>query len=416
MREVIVTEHPFDVWTTLTVKDDLIALKRSTKQSGVNRHSGKKYTSFRHESSVFYSWKNGRMRAYRKMPRRKNSPATFRDVTAEELYMRAYASDDVGKDVAPGFQILFGKTAREVFDDQYPMRLHAKPMAGLTTHLVAKDAHEMTVSMFGNRTRKDLVKAVGGLLEYAPNLSTSHALLAGLSVQGLVPTDWIVKWMPQIVQETNFEYMHVYPRVREARRLFRSMSEKQLRRLVTNGGKLYALADTVMSFNQVREKDPEFDLKELSFTSFKDLHDVLSRENRKRREARVPVEYKGRAKKLPGQYGDYRIVAPSDTWDLVNWGTEMNNCIGGYGRSVTDGRCLLYAVYDKEKMIGNMELDPKGNIRQFVGKHNGGVGDEEAVKTVRAAISEQWPNADTTGGYQPEHIPAGRRVNWDEGF
>lgn len=118
------------------------------------------------------------------------------------------------------------------------------------------------------------------------------------------------------------------------------------------------------------------------------------------KEPRIEIKYRGKAKKLPGQYGDYRIVPPTDTWDLLAWGTDMGNCISGYGRRAAAGDTLLYAVYDSDgKMVANMELDKKGNIKQLLGKGNGGV-KAEIQDTVYDAIQAQWPNADVMAGWQ----------------
>jgi hypothetical protein len=142
-------------------------------------------------------------------------------------------------------------------------------------------------------------------------------------------------------------------------------------------------------------------LEDIQFTSFKELHDALSRDQRKLREPEVPVAYRKRGKALAGEYGDYRIVAPRTTYDLIDWGQDMNNCIGGYGYAASTGTSLLYGVYQGSTLLGNMEINPKnGDIRQLLGKHNAPVADKACVEAVHAAVKAQWPNANVAGGWQ----------------
>lgn len=402
MKEVTVTDHGLGQYSTLLVKDDVIIHKRSNLIKGVNQHSGKTYARFAEESALIYSWKRGRMRVYNKTAKKRGArprPGSFFDVTTNVLDQST--GEFWTKNVEAGFQTRFGKSTREVFAREYPLLPYVKPAPGITAHLTAPDANALTLSMFGQRNyRKDLTRSVGGLLEYAPNDLTTYSLKAGMAVKGLVPTDWIVPWLPRIVREVNRPELSRHFDVTQTRRFFRQMSEKQLRRLLTTDGSLFGLGDSVSLFQRIQVKDPTYLLSDVKLTSFKDLHDILSRDERRMKEARIEIKYTGKATKFPGQYGDYRIVAPTDTWDLMDWGGVMNNCISGYGRRAATGDVLLYAVYDAEnKMVANMELDPKGNVKQLLGKHNGGT-TAEVQDTVYDAIEAVWPKADLMGGWQ----------------
>lgn len=407
MREVTVTDRGGGAWETLTVKDNLIARSLSNHIKGVNKHSGKTYSRFDHQESTIFSWKRAdRLRVYRsyKLPRRNGGGRRFQDITAmaiqsPDFWARGDRLDDA-------FRTLRGSDAATVIRNEYPLAKNCMPTEGVTSHLRHSDATSFTRSLFGEKyARKDLVRSVGGVLEYAHNDTTAAALLAGKTVRGLVPTDWIVDWVPTVARESSVQ--RVLPRERDLRRLLRSASPKQLRRLVTSDGSLYGITDSVRSFGLIREQVPDYALSDLSFASFKELHDVLSRDQRKLKEPNFDIEYKGKAKKLTGDYEGYRIVAPKSNHDLVDWGTQMSNCIGGYGRAATAGQSLLYGVYEGDSLIANMELDPRGgHIRQLLGKYNAGLKDERAVEAVHAAVKSTWPGANVDGGWQ------GRGGDW----
>lgn len=407
MKEAIAKKTGKDEYTTLFVNDDTIIRKRSQQITGKNRHSGKTYSRFDEKSAEIYSWKrNNRMRVYQVTTRKLQDRGTNRfqkvrnihDMTTHVLSSPHHYTRDVNE----GFQLRFGKSADQVFREEYPMLAFADPAKNLTPHLVAKDASDLTLRLYGNpRYRKDLVRAVGGLLEYAPNNVTSMALVAGKIFAGLAPNDWLVGWIPRVARETevNFSPYTADLRISEARRMFRTASEKQIRRLLTTDGNLKGFQDTLNIFQYLQQRDDNYGLRDLSFGSFKELHDALARDQRKIKNPSKPIEYTGSAAELPGEYGEYRIVAPKDTWELAEWGETFSNCISGYGYAAIAQTSLLYAVYRGAEMVANMELTPKGDIKQLLGKYNSGV-DAEIQDAVYDAILARWPYANVAGGWQ----------------
>lgn len=399
MREVTVKDEGFGVWSTTIVKDDVIAHKRSQHVKGVNRHSGKSYSRFSEQESTFFSWKrNDRLRIYRSVGPHRGRGRSFQDITHTVVHDPKWYTRDV--EVVNGFRLLKGEDPAQVIQAEYPLSRNCTPIPGLTAHLRHSDAFTFTRSLFGDRvTRKDLVRSVGGVLEYSGNDATSAAISLGKSVAGLVPTDWVVEWIPRVgrecVQAAEFPH-HI-----NLRRMLKTASDKQLRRLITTDGTAYGLRDSLRSFQLIRDQKPGYLLADINFTSFKELHDVLARDQRKMKDPEKPIKYTGKAAKLPGDYGGYRIVAPKTTYDLVDWGNEMVNCIGGYGYQAVNGSTLLYAVYKGKDLIGNMEIAPgTGNIRQLLGKYNFGISDHKAVEAVHNAVLSVYPEAVVNGGWQ----------------
>lgn len=181
--------------------------------------------------------------------------------------------------------------------------------------------------------------------------------------------------------------------------MFRTASEKQIRRLLTTDGSMYFFRDTQTMFAYLRGIDPDFALRDLSFGSFRELHDVLAREQRKAKNPKIDIEYTGPAAELPGEYGEYRIVAPTDSWAVDEWGDLMSNCISGYSRRAASQDTLLYGVYRGSELVANMELKPNGDVKQLLGKFNRGL-DAEVQDVVYDAILDVWPYANTAGGWQ----------------
>lgn len=395
MYDVTVTDHGGGVWSTLTVKDDVIGLSRSHLVQGKNKHSGKSFSRFQKDSSTIVSWKQGRMKVYSNNPK-----AGFRDITTEAIsHPATYLA---GLDGA--FRALRGDSTKSVIEKAYPLKSFVTPVNGVTPSLSLQDASTLTRALFGDKNyRKDLVRSVGGVMEYSPNDNAAVSLLTARGVAGLFPVDWLAAWIPMVARESSFSHNNVLPscHLSAFRRMVKTMSDKQIRRLFTTDGNLSGLYDTVKMFTRIRENDADYVLADLSFQTFKELHDVLARDERRLKEPRFDISYKKTARKLPGEYDGYRIVAPLTNHDLIDWGTEMGNCISGYAYGAKNGSTALYAVYDDSgKMMGNLELNPKtGDIRQLLGKYNAEV-DPNLKKTVHDAVSSLWPDANVTGGWQ----------------
>lgn len=392
MREVTVTQESNDLWSTLTVKDDLIAVSRSQHVTGKNKYSGKSFSRFKQLGSTFVSWRGGRMRVYRK------GDGLFRDETTQALENPSTYLHGMYE----AFKILRGLTVDEEIARQYPLLPNASPLNGVTPLLAQVDAATLTKAVFGERQhRKDLVKSVGGILEYAPNDVTSFSLLMGRAISGTVPIDWVVSWLPMITRSTDSVRGREFEssRLPVARRMFKSMSDKQRRRLITTDGDLHGFRDTVRMFERIQQVDNTYKLLDTQFTSFKELHNVLARDERRLQEPLIELGYTGKAKKLVGNHGEYRIIAPKTNHDLIDWGTQMRNCIGGYGYHVASGQSALYAVEKDGEMIANIELHPKtGNVRQLLGKYNSSIEPTDR-SNITEIIQSVWPEATVNDGW-----------------
>jgi hypothetical protein len=82
------------------------------------------------------------------------------------------------------------------------------------------------------------------------------------------------------------------------------------------------------------------------------------------------------------------IVFPHNNYQLIDWGQELNNCIGSYGESVKRGQTMVAAVMSKEgKVLYTIELN-QGRIRQFVQGRNHYVTNQAHFEAVSQKLKE----------------------------
>jgi len=114
--------------------------------------------------------------------------------------------------------------------------------------------------------------------------------------------------------------------------------------------------------------------------SLRELHDYIAKEYRKltSKDFDLGLMEVDWVKPLHGlEFSDirtkrhYMIQIPQSNFDIVEWGQQMNNCIGGYGTRVRDGngKQVLLAVWVAGKMKYNLEIYDK-QVKQFYGKGN----------------------------------------------
>lgn len=411
MYEVMTGQQKWnpDEWRTVIVKDDVIAIKDSTHVKGQNKHSGKNFSRFQPRRSTFYSWKSDRLRVYSNQPK-----VGFRDETSYALTSigNKYALDEGMRnfEMPDPFELRFGKNKADILRESYPLIQFFAPLDGITPKLNRSDAQSFVRDLFGTKYRKDLARTIGELATWTNPQNTSRltALASGLSRK--VPMDWLVEFLKAEGARSNVHDggMTWALTPKQVQYLFRTAEPMQIRRALRNStGQITHLFDAHRSLKAIQLKKPDYALSGVQFKDFNELHDVLARDFRKVDTMEQPIEYSGRAAKLPGEYQGLTIEAPTTTHTLVDWGTTMNNCIGSYGNAAVRGSSLLYAVRDSEgKMLGNMELNPKnGSIVQLVGKNNGKFGGDREV--VQEAVKSVWKGANVQDGYQPD-------ANWGD--
>lgn len=409
MHQVMTGQQKWNpnMWRTVVVKDDVIAIKDADHIKGKNKHSGKSFSRFQPRTSTFYSWKSDRLRVYTNVPR-----VGFRDVTSlslQSLTDRWAMNDHMDSYALPDpFQIRFDQDKKDVLRLNYPLTEFLAPLDGLTPKLNRPDIQTFTQDLFGNKYRKDLARTIAELATWTNPQIASRVTGIALGLSRTVPVDWLVEYMKAegarsdiLIGGMPMDWALTPKKIKE---LFQSADQMQIRRVLRNStGQITHLFDAHRSLKAIQSRKPDYALSDLRFKDFEELHDVLARDFRKLDVMEQDITYTGKAAKLVGDYGDFVIEAPQTTHTLVDWGTTMNNCIGSYGRAATRGTSLLYAVRDKEgKMLGNMELRPKdGSVVQLVGRNNGAFPGK--TEGVHEAIRKVWKSARVDDYYQPAY-------------
>lgn len=346
--------------TLLSVTADTASLHRSQENSGVNKHSGKPYRSWKKTSSTYCSYRSGKLRIYQKTYATRRSPMFFRDITAQmsrpfgdtkALFEAALSIEPTG---TVGQVSTFDRLAFPLLREA-PDSWRAQP--GISAGLRHSTVQDFVVAEFGkSRYRKDLVRAVAEAKGLEGVALASH-------LRGVVPVDWLVDF---IKQSSNWS-----ARESDMRTLFKSLAPATARKLLLQDDRLkhsWIITDAIRDGAAVVSAMPATNLK---FKDWQDVHDWSTRERRKIQSANREIPQGSIAKKLDGSELDgIQLTSAKQTHELINWGAAMNNCIGGYAEMAVRKTTYLFAAWRGETMIGNMEVSTNGTIRQFVGKHN----------------------------------------------
>jgi hypothetical protein len=80
---------------------------------------------------------------------------------------------------------------------------------------------------------------------------------------------------------------------------------------------------------------------------------------------------------------EYEIEFPSDSKRLINWGEQLNHCVGGYGQKVKAGNCSILSLNKDGVPVFTVEVvkDPHYRIEQFFG-----YGNSDAPEELRKAL------------------------------
>lgn len=107
----------------------------------------------------------------------------------------------------------------------------------------------------------------------------------------------------------------------------------------------------------------------------KDMHDYYAVLQRKLKEAKISFEKRYEELKhldnqtIKIQGIEHKILVPKDSYDLLNWGQTLSNCIYSYSKAFYEKNTDLFAVEVENKVTYTLEIR-KGQLIQFVGDSN----------------------------------------------
>ena len=249
--------------------------------------------------------------------------------------------------------------------------------------LKAKTVQDMAKRLFGQkRYRKDLVKALA-------NANSVEFLAFMFSLKREIPVDWFISILRN---NPTLSYLPTTFNYKDLKEFYDSLSDKQFRKfckclMEEDFIPIQSIMDTAYQFKECLDDDHnQIDpITDIKFRSIEELHYMTTKyfENTvKERERRALIEKYGGAIDGNKYYEElstidfsgasYELVVPENAYELVQWGSEMSNCIGGYSTSAKSSTTDVYlAMKDRnsDKMVANVLISKK-NIVQFYGKRN----------------------------------------------
>lgn len=372
---VLRPQNQFDGWINIFMSNDVLRFVLSDHVTGISK-SGKNFSRFQGRESLILSWRSGRLRVYLKTNARRMAhrsiPSTFRDITANPSGTILYDSR-ITPYLLERSPLHYGPartTNAQIWQQiAYPMVREVPnwvPITGVSKGLREHSVQDMTMTLFSKkRYRKDLVKAIAG----TKNL---EAVKWAYELKRLVPVDWMIPLISESRQLGSANPVE----------LFGAIGEPARKRLLLSAGdgNEWMLRDTIAAWKYIKRIDPMRKLDDYRVTDWTNLHDHLAREQGRITRPNEKIPQKKLVKGIDGVTdGEISIVSAKETWQLIDWGNSMNNCIGGYDQRAVNGSSLLFAVMRGDEMIGNIELSPSGTVRQLLGKHNSRFQGQERV-------------------------------------
>ncbi|WIB65387.1 PcfJ domain-containing protein [Curtobacterium sp. MCBD17_040] len=260
----------------------------------------------------------------------------------------------------------------------------------------ADNARDVAVALFGQRrVRRDLVRAVAAA---DPNRAgVAHA------VRSLVPVDWLVTYL----ERCDGTAQPWWDR-RGLRSVFALVDPAARRRLLLDTkvtgavfspenrlivDAMHAVGLLLNHYGENRDWVTDGIRKPKSWQS---LHDEAARLERRIGHEDLPIPRTPVTVALHGLSvpdAGVRLVAPTRTATVHDWGEHMHHCIGIYAAAAAAGDTNLFGVYGENgELLANMEIAPDGYLLQLFGRFNAYLPAEQH-DAIRAAIDAQLERA-----------------------
>jgi hypothetical protein len=120
----------------------------------------------------------------------------------------------------------------------------------------------------------------------------------------------------------------------------------------------------------------------------KELHEKLSLDYNKLKHENVAIKYPESVMALEGQYGELNFNLAKDTYELIEVGTTMGICVGGYGdRAVSKSLNIVVARDKDSNPIICIEMDKfYFNVNQTKLKYNNSIKED----TIEYSAIKEW--------------------------
>lgn len=246
--------------------------------------------------------------------------------------------------------------------------------SGIISHFRHNNMMDAVRSMYGAKLyRKDLVRAISE----APLPLVSGALL----LKGVVPIDWIIGLLKDHRGFLNKTLPVAHRPVLRA--IFKALTPAQQKRFLnglmsTASSKEtvrdWIFVDTLRQFKRLQDDyNVNFAPGQITAKTWLEFHDDLTRDLSRRKVRDQPIEKVSLAKKIDkvSLSDGYSIILPKTTHELIDWGRNMEHCIGSYTDAAVQGESVFLGIIKDKKMIGNAQISVKNKrLVQIFGKKN----------------------------------------------
>lgn len=261
--------------------------------------------------------------------------------------------------------------------------LHDNPHKEYLRSLRRETVQEMTGTLFGKkRYRKDLVKAMAGA-------NSVEFLTFLFTLKREIPVDWFISILRNNPELSHLPTEFSFDRLKE---FYDSMSDKQFRKfckclMEEDHVPIQSILDMAAQFKECLEDETmeQVDsVTKIKFRNLEEFHYWIGKHHEatnKERERRELIEkyggeitgnkYYEALREIDFSSANYEVIIPTCAYELVEWGSEMSNCIGGYATRAQDSPTDAYvALKSKNGTMKANILMADRNISQFFGKRN----------------------------------------------
>jgi hypothetical protein len=203
----------------------------------------------------------------------------------------------------------------------------------------------------------------------------NHDEFARLVVGKSIETGGMYGWEQIDPTEDILKFLAKYPKER-AKKILIGVFEADLRTSwaksaseMGNVPTMPALAYLMDTVRQYTEFEAKMILPEKP-KSVKELHGAITTQYRKLSTEDVVFEFDDTLKAVDGKFvADLEIVVPKSKFELIDWGTRLNNCIASYAKMFANRETILLGIKRNGSIMFNVEIRNK-EIVQFMGNYN----------------------------------------------
>lgn len=347
------------VATSYFVDDTSLVKVTAHKKTGLNMHTNNQWWRWVNYEVSYVELRNGKFITRSKIDKQWSSHLGYWQLDRDTEWTQR-------------FEWLFRKPFS--FYTIHPLAPHYDinnaPMAtGFAPSLKEQDLRAQVAHLFGKtRVRRDLMRAVGQ--------SYPNAIMLAREFRGLVPIDWIVKFLMDNPRDLRSNRLQPYKG--GFRRHLYGMQPRVYRYLLRSGFQdhdmWFGLNDVLMM-----RLGAGYEIPTDGFRTFSELHDTFFAQARAYH-LRNPTPITQQTVVPPtelwtalhnSRVGNYKFVMPEESTMLQLWGQQMRNCIGGYAHTLVNEkrRRELGGIYEGDKLVANFEIYD-GRLQQLLGKCN----------------------------------------------